>query len=162
MSAPTQPFEFEKYVLRAATAEDLEIAEEWTDQDPDHHDRVHGTFWTEQGPGIDSYVLCDRETMQPVFFFRMEQVVRIHIQFPPTPTKREGMRVATALQAGMNWLKMALGCGKTREIVFDSTTKLLRLFCTGKLGFEARPNTLSAGVLRLPPRPSGPSSNPQG
>ena len=157
MSADGKPFEFDGYELRPAIAEDDPLAGAWVDADPHHAGKMGGSYWTEQGPGIDSYALT--QGGETVLFFRIERVVRIHVQFSPTHAKRN----RHALESGMRWLGMALGRAAVCEVIFDSTAKLLRRFCVGKLGMQPAPDTMSRRLAFLPPRPqAAPDSEQQG
>ena len=159
MSAPAQIFEFDGYRLRPATEADRDLAQLSIDADADHRGRMGGPYWTEQGAGIDSYVL-EHEDGRTALFFRMERLARLHVQFVPGATKEENRR---ALESGTAWLAMAVGRAGFLEMIFGSTSKLLRRFCTGRLGFHSEPDTLSRRLVLLPPRPTAsPDSKQQG
>ena len=134
------------YRTRLATAADEAMAQRWTDADPDHQG-MKGSFWTDQ-QGCQSRLLYRGDL--PVFFFRLEHAVRIHIQFAPEwhidPRFLRG-----ALESGMTWLGSVLASTGARELLFDSKARLLRRFCLGRLGFTAEPDTLKRPLVPKPP-----------
>ena len=141
-----------EYQFRPAVEADEAMAAEWIEADDDHRGRVGAPFWTEKGPGIETRILYRKQT-QPLFFFRLERTVRIHIQFASPSAGVSKAELSRALESGIAWLSMALGAGAIHELVFESTTKLLRRFCIGRLKFEPEPDTLKRRLVRLPPRP---------
>lgn len=149
-------FTFGQYELRPATAEDADLAHEWTAADPAHAGIISPRFWLEQDRGVDCYLLSDAEG--PLFFFRMQRAARLFIQFSPTATAQ---RTRQGLEEGMKWLNMALATVSVTEILFDSASKLLRRFVTGKLGFRPQPESLSKSVhlaIRRPIAPLAPEA----
>jgi hypothetical protein len=147
----TKAFQFgEDYELRLATAADLDRARAWTNADEHHRGIISPEFWIEQGNGIESYVLTQRGG--EMFFFRVERVARVLIQFAPQE-ERQQERMRKALTAGMAFLDMALGARGYGELVFDSTSRLLRLFAVARLRFAQRPETLSRRLQIYAPKP---------
>ena len=144
-------YTFGPYQLRPATPEDEELARAATAADPEHAGIISPTFWLEQDRGVDCYVLTDAEG--PVFFFRMQRVARLFIQFMPGVTPARNRKVLTE---GMGWLDVALRAASVTELIFDSTSRLLRLFVSGKLQFRPKHNTLSRPVCDTIFRPIPP------
>lgn len=162
MSADRAVFAFDGYRLRPAADQDRALAQQWIDADPDHAGRMGGPYWTEQSAGVDCHVLEDQAGV-PLFFFRIERVARVHIQFGPAASAADRERNRLALDRGMRWLAMAIGAAGYLEMIFSSSSKLLRRFTTGKLGFNPAPDTLTRRLVRLPPRPyAAPDSQQQG
>ncbi len=137
-----QPVEyrFGPYTLRMATAEDAALAEKWIQADPFHRERVSADFFTKEEPGVGCYVLLDHDG--PIFFFRTENAVRVHIQFadPGLPSSRERNR--DALRDGMDWLALQLAARSIYEILFDSNNPILRRMTEKRLSFVAAPDDL--------------------
>ena len=138
-----------RYRTRLATLADYPLASEWTKADPEHRDRMDGRFWISQD-GCQSRLLHRGDL--PMFFFRLEHVVRIHIQFPHS-WHVDPRVLREALESGMEWLGSVLAATGVSELVFDSTTRLLRRFCTGRLRFTAEPSTLRRFLERPSARP---------
>lgn len=142
-------YTFFGYTLRPATAEDIELARAWTAADPDHRGVIAPEFWVEQAPGIDSYVLVD--AAGPVFFFRMQRAVRLFVQFAPIRNKEDEKRAREGIFHGVNFLAAALSKVHIAEMLFDSASKLLRLYVVGRLRFIPREGTLSRAISILRP-----------
>lgn len=151
-------YTFFGYTLRPATAKDLELARAWTAADPAHHGVIAPEFWIEQGIGIDSFVLTDAGG--PIFFFRMQRAVRLFVQFAPIKNKVDEARARDGIFRGVNFLVGALAKVQICEMLFDSTSKLLRLYVVGRLRFTPREGTLSRAISVLRPNaPSKPSAS---
>ena len=151
MSAQTG-FQFLNFSLRPCTEDDIELARAWTAADPAHAGIIAPAYWLQQDIGVDSYLLADEHG--PLFFFQMRRAVRLLIQFAPE-TEVDPTRTRSGLELGVKWLSMALGACSVTELIFDSTSKLLRRFVTGKLGFYSKVDTLTKNVQPLV-KPIGP------
>lgn len=133
---------FSCYRLRRADLGDVELAAAWTKRDPEHAGRVLPEFWIEQGIGVESWVLFDKQG--PVFFFKSvvrNQILEVHIQFPPYPIAatlekqaQHKRRMSLALIEGMRWLEQRVK-GFFLEIRFDSRDSKLIHFAEKHLGF---------------------------
>ena len=102
---------------------------------------ISAEFWLRQGKGEEAWLLEDDDG--PVFFFHMQQSVRALVQFGPARTKEQRERTQVALMAGMNWLGALLGSIGKHELIFDSQSLPLKLFCEKRLGFERTPDMLT-------------------
>ncbi len=129
-------FTFSGYTLRPAHHSDYELAKLWTEQDPQHAQRIRPEFWVDQRPGRDAYLMSDAEG--PLFFFKIcaidFQMVELHVQFSPPAPDRD--RVRNALIQGLHWLEKVLKQGGIREIRFESEYPELVRFSQRHLGFS--------------------------
>lgn len=142
MTPRTLPtFRFDQFTLRPAGESDLELARTWTSEDPHHAGRIAPEFWLQQGKGEEAWVLEDGEG--PVFFFHMQQTVKALIQFGPSRTREQRERTQVALMGGVAWLGALLGQVGKHEVVFDSQSPALKLFCEKRLGFNPTPDMLT-------------------
>ena len=158
MTVDLPTFEFNGFTLRVATADDLPLAQAWTDADPDHRG-MDAHFWIEQKPGTNSMMLED--AIGPIFFFKMERVVppgaagiemplrsestvqinlgralELHIQFAPGD---HGLKLRTmqGLSKGMGWLEKNLAEQGYDALFFTSKNPRLITFCECRLEFTA-------------------------
>ena len=144
---------------------DLPLAEKWTAADLAHAG-MDPRFWTQQGLGMDSYLLED--ATGPIFFFRAhvkesrvrvtvgekeikaaKRIAEIHIQFGPVETQPARIRVYKALMEGMTWLLKMFEQAGVEEIYFDSSNDDLIHFCRKRLGFTLLSENASTGDCRL-------------
>lgn len=135
-------WEFDEYVLRAASEADLPLAASWTHADEAHRE-LDPAFWLEQTPAKQSYLLFDNDG--PVFFFKgvlTGRVLEVFVQFPPHAVGddlalrfEQKFRVAKALARGTEWLETRMR-GVVEEFVFETLSPSLKHFCEHRLGFE--------------------------
>lgn len=143
-------FAFNGYLLRPATWNDLDLAKEWNERDADHATRVDPTFWVDQGPGEDAYLLTE-ET--PVFFIKLvangqaKGVIELHIQFDSAVDRPGKLKRAEALLQGLTWLQRALKVAGVKQIYFRSRNSGLILFSTKRLRFVTDPVTVDGETL---------------
>lgn len=149
-------FRFMGYELRPAEPKDIELARAWTSADPHHAGLIAPEFWIEQGRGVGgmelTYVLCSPHGH--LLFLRMERVARFYIQFSPIESPEDSKRLREALKAGMDYLAIALGAVGIGEVIFDTTSTLLRAFACRSLGFSTEgPPILRRRLSVYCPRP---------
>src|SRR4051812_21095854 len=126
-------YKFSEYTLRPVTLEDREHAAQWIAADPDHAGRVSPDFFVNPEPEAECFLLQDKWG-EPIFYFKMERAVRLHIQFGPTANKDDRLRTMAALEAGLNWLERSSAKAGIRQIIFSSTFAPLVRFCQKHLG----------------------------
>lgn len=149
IEAKRRSFKFFGYELREATSEDLALATEWTEADPEHKDSIKGDFWIQaepvkNGDMAERYVLVDPSGA--VFFLRLEKAVRIYIQFGPDRSAKGYERNREALQIGFRWLTTMLAVKSIGEVIFDSKVDALRAFCGRRLGFKQKKDSLTKRI----------------
>lgn len=138
-------FTFDEYRLVAASEELREHLQQWIDADPFHAGKVGTDFFIKKETGANACVLLDKFG-EPVFYFKTELAMRVHIQFGPAATSEERERNREALTKGFGWLKqMAANLG-VRQLVFSSENPLLRHFSGKRLGFHKSPFELVCPV----------------
>lgn len=156
MTPGLETFRFLGFRLRPARPEDLPLAAEWTQADPDHRGRVAPEFWLEQRPGFESYLV--RDNGGPLFFIKMvskeladrSPAVELHIQFSPTDKMARRQRVMDALIQGFKWLESELAEKGIRTVYFESRNPQLMQFCRKRLGFGRTGFLLSKGINPSP------------
>lgn len=148
-------FEFNGYKIRPATKEDLDLAAKFVEGCDDHRGRVAPEFFVTQ-QGCACFVMEDETG--PIFFFRTERVMRLHIQFGPATTRDEKHRNAVALIEGFAWLCQAALKAGYQEIISETPSKELAKFSKERFGFQESPNELVCGIV--PPQPNQGVENP--
>ena len=89
-------FSFQGLEIYTARHEDFWLALLWNEMDPHHAGKIDPSFWIEQSPGIEAYLMADKKGR--LFFFKLVRTilaigqesktisaVRVFIQFPPQP-----------------------------------------------------------------------------
>lgn len=130
---------------RLLNPEDLPIIEGWIARDPEHAGKVQPEFFTQsdtRNPGNLTYAWED-ESGQTLFYVKVENVARIHIQFNPDAPKTAN---AKGLELGYRWLIHGLKERGYREIIFESTFSPLIRFCKRVFGFRRREADYSKGL----------------
>lgn len=140
---------FEGYTLRLTGEQDAELAREWTKADPEHDGRFPATFWLEKNPSTDGMVL--EEDGNPVLFVRIERIARIHVQFPPIPTRRDRVRVLKAVNAGLQWMITRLGVLGFCGMVFSSRIPGLKDYFEKRFGFRGSEYLYKPIAVYTPP-----------
>lgn len=121
---------------------DYRLACAWTKADPYHRQTTPGSFWVQQGIGIESYVMEDRYGI--VFFFKLERAskeeIEVHIQFAPAPEEANARadlkdRTMRGLMLGFEWLERILAQKGITALFFTSQSRGLILFAKRHLGF---------------------------
>lgn len=135
---------------RPTTEADVPILKEWMAADQWHKD-WKPEFWVEdpdpeKSKGIKCLAVSDAEGV--VFFLRLQNVMRVFVQFPPKPSEqgstphvhpwpvlRNKVRVSVALKEAFGFISNWAKSKGYREMTFDSTSDLLIAFFK-RLGFE--------------------------
>ena len=138
--------QFGEYTVRQATAEDAALLGEWIRADADHAGRVPPEFFFEEEPGVGCYVLLDAEK-KPVFFFRTENTVRMHIQFGPSETMLQKLRNKDGMIKGLDWLAGTVAKKGITEICFESSHPALVRTARSHMGFEAMPHEMVRNLI---------------
>jgi hypothetical protein len=141
----TITFRFHDYELRPTDERDFVLAETWTLADPFHRDTVLPTFWFDQEPQSESYLLTEN-LYGPVFFFKMMRtrdphIIELHIQFPP-PGSTPKNRLMSGLKLGLEWLEKQLSDTDITTVFFESRNPTLIQFCVRYLAFEQQGSRL--------------------
>lgn len=152
-------FTFSGYTLRPANEADLPLARMWTLADVYHREITPPSFWVEQRPGRDSFLLIDASG--PIFFFKIHATrwagltdamamkpseVELHIQFMPDTDAHDRRRLREGLLQGMAWLERILRLSGVHRICFDSRNPELIRFCRKRLGFDISGERLSRAL----------------
>lgn len=117
---------------------------EWVKSDPEHDGRVSPDFWL--NPPADVQVWAVEDEQGVLFYVRAENILRLHIQFPPERSKRL-VRGISEFSAQM---KVIAGARSYKQLIFDSISKTLIRFLE-KRGFKHSPNEyVSTTVEREP------------
>jgi hypothetical protein len=126
---------------RDASEQDRKQLKEWIDASPDSH-KVSEDFWIDKDDadkekGVKKVVVEDENGK--MFHLRIENVMRVYIQFPPD-AEIDPERMKAALEGSF---KTIVGNGIRlgyKEMIFDSVSKpLIRFF--RKFGFKKLDNT---------------------
>lgn len=144
-------FTFDEYRLVAASEELREHLQKWIDADPFHSGKVGADFFIKQQTGSNSCVLLDKFG-EPVFYFKTELALRVHIQFGPAETTADRERNREALTKGFAWLKQMAANLKVRQLIFGSENPLLIHFSKKRLGFHKSPFELVCPVTPTEPQ----------
>lgn len=115
--------------IRPITEEDKILLAESISKDEYHKDNTDADFFYEYGSICNVY----EDKTGPVMFVRGTQALRLDIQFINNENKRRN--VAMMMQGFPTLAKQAKEAGFT-EIIFNSTSELLRSFCIKYFGFE--------------------------
>lgn len=126
--------------FREPNETDLPQISRWIKQDscPQHND-VAPEFWLpevdEKGnPKIGTKCIVVTESGEPVFYLKLENVMRCYIQFPPD-AERDKLTTALALKKAFLTVAAGAKANGYREIIFSSTSEgLIGLFT--KFGFQ--------------------------
>lgn len=151
-----ETFVFDEYLLRPAGPKDLALAEDWTEADDWHRANTPARFWLQQGRGVDSWLLKDKDG--PIYFARLKMIdlkagdpgpaevlydtegagrcVRLDVQFMPAKSREAAIRIRAGIQKGLAWLLPKLEQAGVSELYFDSKSETLIRFCVIHLGFE--------------------------
>lgn len=112
---------------------DAFLIEKWINLDSYHAQTCDPSFWTTEEKGrIECFVPQDDEG--PVFYCRSENILRLHIQFPPVYSRAEKFRLAKAIDQFTSDIKQ-MAKGKYTQIIFESTAPSLIAFLE-KRGFR--------------------------
>jgi hypothetical protein len=127
-----------------SSVQDMPQLEKWVAKDPIHNGTIDPSFWIRplDENGIpENGIKCLRieDDNGAVFYMRLENALRVYIQFPPEEEVSKS-RVASALRR-MFWF---VGGGSKKagyqEAIFDSTSPHLVSFLK-VLGFKILENT---------------------
>jgi hypothetical protein len=131
-------YTFGEFTLRPSTSYDMPLAQLWTTRDLDHYKTTPATFWIEQSPETNSFLLLSQDG-EPVFFFRIDErpdkQVEIHIQFSEPDALRQRVTRRGVTQ-GFSWLEKMLTESGFEGYYFHSRNPQLIFFCQQRLGFE--------------------------
>lgn len=120
---------------------DIETLAKWIEQD-EHHKDVDPKFFLAAEPGSQVYKWGD-EGQEPLFFVKLENVARVHVQFNPNAPKASN---AKGLELGYRWLIANLKKRGYREIIFDSIHAPLIRFCKRIFAFRKLDKDYSKGL----------------
>jgi hypothetical protein len=126
--------------FRDTNESDIPQLIEWSSKDscPFHRD-VDPKFWL---PEEHAKCFAIEDEKGVVYYLRLENVMRCHIQFPPDDVRDKGR---TALALKQAFVVVAAGAKKLgyKEFIFTSVSEgLIRLF--KKFGFQKSENEFSA------------------
>jgi len=130
---------------RLLNAEDDLVIASWIKRDPEHAGKVTAEFFTQsdtRNPGNLTYAWED-EQGQTLFYVKVENVARVHIQFNPDAPKASN---AKGLELGYRWLMHGLRERGYRELIFESTYAPLIRYCRRVFGFRRREADYSKGL----------------
>lgn len=94
-----------------------------------YHTTTQPEFFTEPGTMCKVY----EDNHGPVLFVKGSPVLRLDIQFVSNDDGRRNIRV---MQEGLPPLAQKARENGFKEIVFNTTSPLLKAFCTKRLGFQ--------------------------
>jgi hypothetical protein len=123
-----------KLELRPTSNEDLKHLETCLAKDP-----FHGGQTVENWKGNTGELITFYDEKGPIFHTKMERVLRVHIQFDGSETRRN----AITLSEGFKWLKETARKQGFTEIVFESVNPPLIEFCKKHFGFLPASNDFS-------------------
>lgn len=132
-------YRFGAYTLRMATEADRDLLAGWIAADPFHRGKIEPDFFLKEEPGVGCYILLDGDG--PLFFFRTENSVRVHIQFGGASAE-DRARNRNAMNDGMDWLSLQLAAKSIFEMTFDSGNPLLRSMARRRMRFVEAPEDL--------------------
>lgn len=148
-------FQFSHYTLRPAEEADRAHLAGFIAADAEHRDSVQPDFFLKPERGEECFLLLDNFG-EPVFYFKMERALRIHIQFGPCASDEQRERNRTALKLGMAWLEQMAARSGHRQLIFESKFAPLIAFCKRRLGFRQSKDEL---VRNVAPEKACDSSN---
>lgn len=134
---------------RESNADDLKQLQKWTEADSTHKDLLPAEFWL---PSIDAEgkkelgvkCLAVEGPSGVKFYLRMENVMRVYVQFPPEG-EYDPEDMKQALETSFRFV--ASGAKKIgyKSMVFNSVSKSLIHFFS-KFGFTEVKNTYGAAL----------------
>lgn len=119
---------------RKPNANDVGLIEKWIASDSFHSKTCTPEFFTEEELG-KVQCLVPEDEIGATFYVRCENVLRLHIQFGPTYTRAEKLRLAKAIDRFTEDIKRMCD-GKYKQIIFQSDSLPLIGFLE-KRGFRA-------------------------
>lgn len=125
-----------------ATPDDLARLQNWVAADEFHKDTLSGEFWIPQPDvkGVKWLTVSDENGA--VFNLRLENAMRVFVQFPPEPDVE---RTKNALKEAFAFISAGAKRLGYHEMLFDSVSKpLIRFF--SKFGFKPMANTFKVGI----------------
>lgn len=151
-------FAFSGYTLRPASEADLPLARLWTLADTAHSEIIKPSFWLEQRPGRDAYVVHDGRG--PVFFLKLHlcadplpdrscdkmlyhRRVELYVQFMPILGEEDRERTRNGLVHCMSFTEDAMRRSGISEMFFESESPALIGFSKKQLGFKQSGRRLS-------------------
>lgn len=116
----------------------------WVEADPAHKDVIKGDFWAqpidEKGkPILGIKCIKVQDDSGTVFYLRLEQALRVYIQFPPEQEVYKS-RVAFALRRMIHFIGERAKIEGYQEAVFNSKSEHLIAFLD-KLGIKKLEDT---------------------
>lgn len=117
-------------MLRPLLDSDKPIIKEWISRDPHHVDLNEEFFYRPDG-----FAFAANDKLGPVLFLKIEpmdaQIVRIHVQFDNTQTRRNAVALARIFPDVCAAIRQA----NLRYLLFDSISDPLIRFCQKRFGF---------------------------
>ena len=105
----------------------------WIAEDQDHSGKVTSDYWVSPPDTVQTWAVDDDEGT--LFYVRAENILRLHIQFPPEKTKR----LVRGISEFSEQMQVIAGAKSYKQIIFDSVSKTLIRFLE-KRGFKHSPN----------------------
>lgn len=125
--------------MRKLTEDDKDLIAKGIAQDEDHRSKgMVPEFFFE--PLTDSYMFEDE--YGPVFAVRLSRVLRLDIQFLNVGKER----ISSTLQTEFPKFKESVKAAGFKQILFDSVSRGLIVFCKRRLGFKPSPNEFLAEI----------------
>ncbi len=126
-----------------SSEQDLPQLKSWTDADPTHKDAVDPSFWirpTDENGNPEDGIKCLRveDDKGTVFYLRMENALRVYVQFPPEEEVGKS-RLTSALRRAMWFIGGGAKKAGYQEMLFDSKSSHLIAFFE-RLGFKVFEN----------------------
>lgn len=127
-----------------SSEQDLPQLKRWVDADPAHKDTVNPSFWihpVDEDGEPEGGIKCLRveDDQGAVFYLRMENALRVYVQFPPEEEVSKS-RLASALRRAMWFIGGGAKKAGYQEMIFDSKSPHLIAFFE-RLGFKVLENT---------------------
>lgn len=121
---------------RETNEEDRKQLTEWIAASPESH-QVPTDFWVDKEIGVKKFAIEDESGK--VFHLRVENVMRVYVQFPPEGTVDPERTKAALTESFKTIAGNGIRLGY-KEMIFDSTSKaLIRFF--RKFGFKKLDDT---------------------
>lgn len=133
------------YSFRPVCEQDRPLLAHMIDADPFHAGRVLPDFFLRLHPGEGAWAMED-EWERVVLYLKIENAVRLHIQFGASSTAPDRERNRDALATGVEWLERRLSENSFREMVFDASNPVLARSAQKRLGFVEASADLRRGI----------------
>jgi hypothetical protein len=126
-----------------SSEQDLPQLKRWVDADPAHKNVIEPGFWirpVSDGGVPEEGIQCLRveDDKGAVFYLRMENAIRVYVQFPPEEEISKS-RLSSALRRAMWFIGGGAKKAGYHEMMFDSKSPSLVAFFE-RLGFKILEN----------------------